>query len=167
MSWKDTRSISKMAVSKTVVDENKALWSRAAVPLDLAVRFAETDLMGVVHHSSYVVWFEAGRVAWMTAAGMPYAEVAKMGHHFAVTAIHAEYRASARFGDVVRVVTRLSRMRSRQVAFTYEVRNAATDELLATGSSEHICVDLEGRMAKIPETVIERLRAGAERLASE
>lgn len=141
-------------------------WTHAMVPLELAVRFAETDLMGVVHHSSYVVWFEAGRVAWMAAAGMPYAEVAASGHHFAVTAIHAEYRAAARFGDVIRVETRLTRLRSRQVAFAYDVRHATSNERLATGMSEHICVDLDGRMAKIPDDVITRLIAGAERLAS-
>lgn len=147
------------------IEEKTERWAQAAVPLDLTVRFAETDLMGVVHHSSYVVWFEAGRVAWMAAAGMPYAEVAGTGHHFAVTAIHVEYRAAARFGDVVRVITRLTRLRSRQVAFTYEVRHATSNERLATGSSEHICVDLEGRMAKIPEHVITRLVTGAEQLA--
>jgi acyl-CoA thioester hydrolase len=149
-----------------VTDEGTESWARATVPLDLTVRFAETDLMGVVHHSSYVVWFEAGRVAWMAAAGMPYAEVAGTGHHFAVTAIHAEYRVAARFGDVVRVWTRLTRLRSRQVAFAYEVRHATSDERLATGSSEHICVDLDGRMAKIPEEVVARLIAGAERLGA-
>lgn len=149
----------------TVADERVESWARAAVPLDLTVRFAETDLMGVVHHSSYVVWFEAGRVEWMAAAGMPYAEVAGTGHHFAVTAIHVEYRAAARFGDVIRVITRLTRLRSRQVAFGYEVYNAITDERLASGSSEHICVDLNGHMAKIPEDVIARLLVGAERLA--
>jgi acyl-CoA thioester hydrolase len=141
------------------------LWARATVPLDLTVRFAETDLMGVVHHSSYIIWFEAGRVAWMGAAGMPYAEVAATGHHFAVTAVQVEYRAAARFGDVVRVFTRLMRLRSRQVAFAYEVRHATSDERLATGSTEHICVDLDGRMAKIPAFVVARLTAGAEKLA--
>ncbi len=148
------------------VDNNVPAWAQAQVPLDLAVRFAETDLMGVVHHSSYVVWFEAGRVAWMEAAGMPYAEVAAMGHHFAVTGIQVEYRAAARFGDVVRIISRLTRLRSRHVAFAYEVRNAATNERLATGASEHICVDLDGRMAKIPGEVIRRLQAGAARLVA-
>jgi acyl-CoA thioester hydrolase len=148
------------------VEEHVDEWARATVPLDLAVRFAETDLMGVVHHSAYIVWFEAGRVAWLTAAGMPYAEIGATGHHFAVTAVHADYRAAARFGDVVRVNTRLVRLRSRHVAFAYEVRHATTDERLATGSSEHICVDLEGRMAKIPAEIVARLVAGAERLAS-
>ena len=139
--------------------------TEAVVPLDIPVRFAETDLMGVVHHSAYVVWVEAGRVAWMAAAGMPYAEFAATGHHFAVTKVSLEYRASARFGDVVRVETRLARMRSRQAEFGYVIRNAATGELLATGTSEHICVDLTGRVAKIPEILMARLTAGAAALA--
>jgi acyl-CoA thioester hydrolase len=132
--------------------------------LDLAVRFAETDLMGVVHHSAYVVWLEAGRVEWMTAAGIPYAELAAAGNHFAVTKLNVDYRASARFGEVVRVETRVARLRSRQVEFAYAVRNAATGELLATGTSEHVCVDLAGRVAKIPAHVIERLSIGAANL---
>jgi acyl-CoA thioester hydrolase len=148
------------------IDPNEALWQAAAVPLALTVRFAETDLMGVVHHSAYVVWFEAGRVAWMEAAQLPYAEIVAGGNHFAVTGIQVEYRAAARFGHAVQVVTRLARLRSRQLAFSYEVRHAQSGELLATGMSEHVCVDLAGRMAKIPETVIQRLRAGAGRLAA-
>ena len=131
-----------------------------AVNLEIDVRFAETDLMGVVHHGVYVIWFEAGRVAWMAAAGMPYTEFAATGHHFAVTAITAQYRASARFGDRVRVVTSLTELRSRQVGFAYEVRLVEDDTLLVTGSSDHICVDLAGRTARIPPDVIARLREG-------
>lgn len=140
-------------------------WEQATVALDLPVRFAETDLMGVVHHSVYLVWFEAGRVAWMARAGMPYPEVAAGGHHFAVTQVRAEYRNPARFGDVVRVATHISKLRSRQVAFAYIVTNAENGMLLATGVSEHICVDLDGRMAKIPDSVTARLAAGIQVLS--
>jgi acyl-CoA thioester hydrolase len=145
--------------------EGDVRWQEAAASLELTVRFVETDAMGVVHHSTYVVWFEAGRVAWMDAAQMPYTEIAAGGRHFAVTALRADYRTAAHFGDRVRVVTWVERLRSRQVAFRYEVRHAASDELLATGMSEHVCVDLDGRVAKIPAAVMARLRAGAQRLA--
>jgi acyl-CoA thioester hydrolase len=138
----------------------------APVGIQSDVRFAETDQMGVVHHSSYIVWFEMGRVAWMKAAGMPYTAVTDSGHNFAVTAVHAAYRASCRFGDTVQIITRLAKLRSRQVEFHYEVRNAADQALLATGSSDHICVDLAGKMSKIPPYVYEGLRQGAERLAT-
>jgi acyl-CoA thioester hydrolase len=137
----------------------------APFTIETDVRFAETDQMGVVHHSSYIVWFEMGRVAWMKAAHMPYTEVAGGGYNFAVTAIHAAYRAASRFGDTIQIVTRLTNLRSRQVEFSYEIRNAADQTLLATGSSEHICVDGSGKMTKIPESIYNRLIAGAEQLA--
>jgi len=146
------------------VIEPKINLEDATVTTDIAVRFAETDAMGVVHHSTYIIWFECGRVAWMAAAGMPYSEIAAQGNHFAVTGIHAAYRASARFGDTVRVVTQLVKLRSRQIEFNYQVRSLTDDRLLATGVSEHVCVDLDGRMTKIPATVLERLQQGAARL---
>ncbi len=130
-----------------------------SVTVDILVRFAETDAMGIVHHAAYIVWFELGRVAWMDAAGMPYAEVAAQGNHFAVTGLEVRYRNASRFGDTVQLTTTVTSLRSRQVSFAYEVTNQAGD-LLATGHSDHICVDLEGRTAKIPAAVLERLRTG-------
>lgn len=129
------------------------------VPLELPVRFAETDAMGIVHHSNYLIWFEAVRIAWLDAVGAPYAEVAAGGHHFAVTSACVEYRAPARFGDVVRVTGSVAEVRSRKVSFRYVIHNVATGVLIATGSTEHICVDLQGRMAKIPEWVHARMEA--------
>lgn len=144
----------------------ESILERAIVSTDIPVRFAETDLMGVVHHAAYLVWFEIGRVAWMAAAGIPYTEIAESGRHLAVTGIHAEYRAAARFGDTVRIQTRLLQLRSRQVGFGYAIYNAADNTLLASGRSDHICVDLEGRMAKVPPHIMERLEEGAAMLAA-
>ena len=133
--------------------------------LELAVRFVETDGMGIVHHSNYLVWFEAARVHWMDVAGVPYAEVAAGGNHFAVTSACVEYRAPARFGDTVRITVSLTHLRSRQVRFEYVVENAAGGVLLATGYTQHICVDLDGHMAKIPAAVLDRMIEGMKRLS--
>ena len=134
----------------------------AAVPLDIIVRFAETDQMGVVHHSEYVVWFEAGRVAWMEAAGMPYTEIAGAGYNFAVTDLQCRYRNAIRFGDAVQVITRLGSLRSRQIEFVYEIRNRQTGVLYADGHTRHICVDGDGRMTRVPEWIAERLAGQSE-----
>jgi acyl-CoA thioester hydrolase len=138
--------------------------NQASAALELTVRFVETDGMGIVHHSNYLVWFEAARVHWMDVAGMPYAEVAAGGNHFAVTAAWVEYRAPARFGDTVRVVVSLAHMRSRQVRFDYLIENAASGSLLAKGYTEHISVDLSGHMARIPQPIMDRFAAGIERM---
>jgi len=128
-----------------------------AVEIELLVRFAETDAMGLVHHSNYPIWFEAARVAWMDWVGLPYAEFAAAGHHFAVTGLSVQFRSPARFGDAVRIQATLATVRSRQVIFHYRVENAASGALLASGSTEHICVDLQGRMAQIPNRLIEQM----------
>jgi acyl-CoA thioester hydrolase len=135
-----------------------------SVPLEITVRYAETDMMGIIHHSAYVVWFEAGRIAWQEAAGVPYAQVAAAGYNFAVTEINVRYRTAIHFGDPVQVISRLTALRSRQVEFEYEVRHRDAGTLFATGHSRHICVDREGRTATIPEWVVEGLAAGAKRL---
>lgn len=137
------------------------------VGLDISVRFAETDAMGIVHHSTYILWFEAGRIAWMDAVGVPYAEFAEAGYHFAVIGVEADYRTPARFGDTVRVISSIAAFRSRQVIFDYEVRQVQSGLLLATGRSRHICVDLDGRTAKIPDAFRTRLEAGMDHLVEQ
>jgi acyl-CoA thioester hydrolase len=146
---------------------NVESYATKSFAVDIDVRFAETDSMGVVHHAAYVVWLEVGRVALMKAVGMPYTEIAAGGHHFAVTGIHAEYRASARFGDTIRILTRIEDLRSRQIKFGYELRKLSDNTIVATGVSEHICVDLAGRMAKIPPEVATRLIQGANNLPAQ
>jgi len=122
--------------------------------------------MGIVHHASYVVWLEAGRIAWLEAAGTPYAQIAAGGRHFAVTGLHMSYRRSVRFGAVIQVITRLTQVRSRQVAFSYTVHERGMDgqpgDLLATGVSEHMCVDLDGRVTTLPPDVLNVLQDTAQ-----
>ncbi len=136
---------------------------RRGVPMDLTVRFAETDQMGVVHHSVYAIWMEAGRVDWMDSVGMPYAIVAANGFNFAVTGITIEYRSPVRFGDDVRIVTMLDNLRSRHVSFQYAIYIHDGTKLCATGSSEHICVDEHGSMARIPQDVLNHMKSSIEK----
>ncbi len=115
------------------------------------VRYAETDQMGVVHHSVYIVWFEEGRSAWLRARGTSYAEVEASGHFFAVSEVHVRYLAPARYDRAVTVRTWPARLGSRGFTLEYEVVDAESGQLLATGSTRHICLDREGRVARIPE----------------
>ena len=145
---------------------NEEMLQQATVSIPIDVRFAETDAMGVVHHAAYIVWLEMGRVAWLKAAGLPYTEVAAAGHHFAVTGVHANYRASCRFGDRVQLVTHVAKLRSRQIEFGYELYAVMDGVLLATAISEHICVDQAGKMTRLPPHFLERLQTGIQLLAA-
>ena len=115
------------------------------------VRYAETDQMGIVHHSAYIVWFEEGRSAWSRQVGRPYADFERAGYALAVSEVGARYLAPAHYDQRVTVRTRISRVRSRMIRFDYEVLNAETGQRLAIGFTEHICLDREGRPTRIPE----------------
>jgi acyl-CoA thioester hydrolase len=129
---------------------------------DIEVRYAETDQMGVVHHSNYVVWFELARTHLCAMSGFHYAEIERLGYLLMVTGVELRYRRPARYGDTVRVICWGDRLASRGVQFAYEVRRG--DELLARGRTEHIWIEAKsGRPCRTPE----QLRAPFERLAGQ
>ncbi|MEE8138328.1 MAG: thioesterase family protein [Thermoanaerobaculia bacterium] len=122
--------------------------------IELEVRYAETDQMGVVHHANYLIWFEQARTSLCTATGYHYADIEKLGYLLMVTGAQLEYRQGARYGDTVRVICWLDRLNSRALRFAYEVRRE--DELLARGSTEHIWIEAaSGRPRRMPEVLRE------------
>lgn len=129
----------------------------------MEVRYAETDQMGVVHHSVYLVWFELARTRLCLESGHHYADVEKLGYYLVVTRTETRLLAGAAYGDTVRVVCWLDRMGSRGLRFAYEVRRG--EDLIATGATEHVWVDrASGRPCRIPGVLKEpftRLAGGS------
>ncbi len=124
------------------------------------VRYSETDAMGIVYHSNYIIWFEVGRGDYMRRKGWDYAQFEAQGYYLPVSEVDARFIASAHYGEMVTVRTRLVELRSRKVAFEYEVVNDK-GELLARGHTKHICTDKAGRVRTIPRAVAEMLRGEA------
>ena len=116
----------------------------------LRVRYSETDQMGVVHHSSYLVYLEEGRLALMRALGFPYEEVERRGFGMAVRAVELRYRAAARYGDELLVQTTIERLRGASIAYAYEVQRASDHALLASASVEVACLALRGEFRPVP-----------------
>lgn len=120
------------------------------VDVEIEVRYAETDQMGVVHHANYLVWFELARTRLCLEAGFHYAEIEKRGLLLLVTGAHLSYRAPARYGDVVTAACWVERIGSRGVTFDYRIERAG--ELVATGSTEHVWVDaVQRKPVRFPE----------------
>ncbi len=124
-------------------------------PLTLRVRFAETDQMGVAHHSAYVVWFEAARVEWLRVRGLDYRRLEQQGVSLAVSGISVQYLKSTRFDDELNVEAVLSEIRSRRVRYRYLV--TCGGERIATGESLHTPVDKRGRVIRLPSPWLEAL----------
>ena len=117
----------------------------------LHVRYAETDAMGIVHHSSYIVYFEEGRSNYARQRGSDYASFERNGLYLTVAEVHARYVKPARYGDQIIVRCWIDEMKSRTLTFAYEIVLAETRETLVTGFSKHICITHEGKVTTIPD----------------
>ncbi len=114
------------------------------------VRYAETDQMGVAHHTAYFVWFEEGRSDYMRARGASYQDFERDGFFLPVVECCARFVAPAHYDRLVTVRTWVSELKSRSLTFEYEVVDAETGQILATGHTKHLCTDREGRPHRIP-----------------
>ena len=118
----------------------------------LRVRYAETDQMGVVYHSNYIVWFEVGRVEMLRELGFSYREMEKQdGTHIAVVEARCRFKAPAFYDDLITVRTRLLNVRDSLLHFGYEVVRSGDGTLLAEGETVHLVVDKEFKRIRLPE----------------
>ena len=118
--------------------------------VEFRVRYAETDQMGVVYHTNYLVWCEVGRTDFIRARGMSYADMEQAGIGLAVSELSARFHASARYDDMIRVRTTLTQARSRGVVFDYLITNADTGARLVSAHTALISIDPSGRPVSLP-----------------
>jgi acyl-CoA thioester hydrolase len=109
------------------------------------VRYKETDQMGIAHHSNYFVWFEIGRTDLCRETGIPYAEIERRGYLLVVTEIGCRFRTPFRYDDEVLIRTSVGEIGSRAMQFSYELYDAAANELRASGFSAHLWLDIQSR----------------------
>ncbi len=122
--------------------------------VDVEVRYAETDQMGVVHHANYIVWLELARTELCKASGYHYADIEKLGYLLIVTRVEIRYASPARYGDTVRIRCWLERLGSRGLRFAYEVKR--DESVLASGATEHIWVNAaSGKPCRTPPELLQ------------
>ncbi len=123
----------------------------------VTVRYAETDMMGIVYHANYLPWFEVGRTTLLKEIGVPYRQLEEEGFRLPVLEISAKYLRPAVYDDTVEIVTVIREKPLLRIRLEYEVRRG--DELLVTGTSVHAFVDTAGRPVRPPSWVAEKIQA--------
>lgn len=104
-------------------------------------RYAETDQMGIVHHSNYTVWFEAGRTDFLKKAGFSNTSIETKGVLLPLYGMNCQYKSPARYEDEIMVVTSLKQVSRVRLCFSYQVLNTVDNKLLATGETMHAWTD--------------------------
>ena len=119
--------------------------------VQLRVRYAETDQMGVVYHANYLIWMEIGRVELVRSRGFNYKDLERSeGILLSVVEARCRFLYPARYDDQILVGTEVIRANARLIEFGYEIRSATADRLLATGSTKHCWLNREMKPTKLP-----------------
>ncbi len=121
----------------------------------VTVRYAETDMMGIVYHANYLPWFEIGRTTLLKEQGLPYRELETQGFRLPVLEITAKFQRPAVYDDTLTIITTLKEKPLLRIRLSYEVRR--DHELLATGASSHAFVDLQGKPVRPPASFVARM----------
>jgi acyl-CoA thioester hydrolase len=129
---------------------NSETWVNDIVDVDIRVRYAETDQMGVAYYANYLVWFEVGRSEFCREKGFRYADLEASGYKLVVSDVHCRYRNSARYDETVIVRTRLKDANKRMITFGYQILRKDQEEVIAEGETQHICVDSNGKTKSLP-----------------
>lgn len=123
----------------------------------VTVRYAETDMMGVVYHGSYLPWFEIGRTTLLKEMGLPYRKLEEQGYRLPVLEVAARFLRPAHYDDTLTIVTTLRERPLLRIRLEYDVRRG--DELLATGHTVHAFIDREGKPIRPPASVVRAMSA--------
>ena len=108
---------------------------------ELIARYAETDQMGIIHHSVYPVWFEAARTEFIKQVGISYSNCERRGLMLPLIGLECRYLKPAYYEDVISVESRIVKATPVRLVIGYTVRNKDTSEVLATGSTTHVWTD--------------------------
>lgn len=124
----------------------------------LKVQYEDTDAGGVVYHANYIAFAERARSAAFTLLDIDQSQRLAEGKAFVVAGLDIQYHRPARLGDVLTVVTSITRMTGAQAVLHQKVI-LDTDMILATLNVKVVYATLKGRPIRFDDFVKNKIIA--------
>jgi acyl-CoA thioester hydrolase len=121
--------------------------------IEIRVRYAEVDQMGVVHHSRFWVYLEMGRTELLRQAGAAYRDLEAAGVFFVVAKCSAKFLAPARYDDLLTLTTRIVRVGAARIDHAYELKRKSDGLPVLTAETTIACVNRDGQIIPIPDFI--------------
>jgi acyl-CoA thioester hydrolase len=121
----------------------------------VTVRYAETDMMGIVYHGNYLPWFEVARTQLLREQGFPYRQLEADGYRIPVLEVAAKYIRPALYDDTLTVVATIREKPLLRIRIEYEIYRG--NELLVTGYSAHAFCDKTGQPTRPPPAFVTKM----------
>ncbi len=128
----------------------------------IIVRYAETDQMGIVHHSNYLIWFEAGRTDFIKESQISYSEMEKEGVLIPLAESNCKYIFGAKYEDELIIKTWVQELTPVKVEFNYSVIREMDKKEIAKGSTLHVFVSKDFKIINLKKSkpsIFEKLQS--------
>ncbi len=119
--------------------------------IQIRVRYAETDRMGLLHHANYLVYFEQGRTELLREQGLTYRDMEDQGFYLVLTKIQVRYKSPAYYDDLLTLRTTVVRTTLVKIEHRYELMRDGI--VLAEGETTLGCVDTAGKIQALPASL--------------
>ncbi|MCH4166734.1 MAG: acyl-CoA thioesterase [Megasphaera sp.] len=124
------------------------------------VRFYETDMMGIVHHSNQIRWFEVARCEYLRQAGIDLFELMDGGITFPIKHVSCEYISPINYGDTIAIEARLAKLSRAQMVFAYVISNTIDGTVMAEGTTQNVFTHkTDGTVARLDSASYAKLKA--------
>ncbi len=126
------------------------------------VLYGDTDSGGVVYNANYLRYFEIGRGELMRDWVCSYRDIEKLGLILPVTECYTRFKAPAFYDDLLTIETSLTEVREISCRFCYRISRQEEDNprprLLVKGTTVHASVNRAGKLTRLPDDILDRLR---------
>jgi acyl-CoA thioester hydrolase len=115
--------------------------------IEFPVRFSEVDSMQIVWHGHYIKYMEEGREDFGRKYGINYMLIKANGYMAPVIRLTCDYKKALSYDDSVIVETRFVDSDAAKIIYTFKIYRASDKELVATGESVQVFLDMERELA--------------------
>ncbi len=120
--------------------------------ITVRVRYGETDAMGIVHHATYIDYFEMGRTELFRSHGGSYREFESRGLFFVVVSLECKYKLPAKYDDLLTIRTRQTRMTPAKLEHEYEITRGS--DIIVNGKTVLACINQDGQVQRLSEGLL-------------
>ena len=113
---------------------------KSTVPLK--IRFSEVDSMNIVWHGSYVMYFEDAREAFGKKYGLAYLDIFGNGFYAPLVDLSFKYKSPITYDMKPEITITYKPVDAAKIVFDYEITNPENGDVLATGHSVQVFMDL-------------------------
>jgi acyl-CoA thioester hydrolase len=124
----------------------------------LRVRFAETDLQGIVFNGNYLTYYDVAWTEYFREIGFEWKDIVATGADTVLARTTIEFKSPARFDEVLEVHARVSKIGNTSMTFDFEIYPEGEDRLVGRSSSLYVCIDPKGlKPVRVPDGLRSRI----------